>query len=170
MIKAKNGSWIFDATNRTWTSGPPMRQARWDHGCFSVYTNNVVTQIIVVGGVCWGRNDPDCPWGSPYLKSTEILNIADMTWTSGPDFPYGIDGNRGATGIQDGYLGYSIGGVKEVDGEGSDALEIMGLQNSNEGLRWVSVGELNGEEPGAENARSEGHSARKVPMSLIPSC
>ena len=118
---------------------------------------------MVVGGYCWtgDSDDSDCPIGKT-LKSIEILNLATMTWSDGPDFPYNIAHNDGATSIQDGYLGYSIGGLGEMDGRTFMSKGIMGLESSNGSLRWVPVGNM-------IRPRLD-HTAVKVSLSIIPEC
>ena len=135
-----------------------MQQARQSHGCFSIYTNNTITEIAVVAGTC--RGDPNCG-DSLITNSTEILSLADMTWSYGPDFPYEIYNNKGVTSIQDEFLGYSIGGFN-VKNEPSYQKEIMGLKKTNGRLEWVSAGSM-----------TEGRysvSALKAPRSLTPLC
>jgi len=95
------------------------------------------------------------------MNSTEILSIANMTWSTGPDFPYEIYNNQGVTGLQDGYLGYNIGGYGTQTGWGSQK-EIMGLQKSNGRFQWVSVGSMS--EP------RYSHAAIRAPRSLTPWC
>ena len=139
-----------------------MQQARQDHGCFSIYTNNTVTEIVVVGGYCrdYNGNDiPNCDKGR--INSTEILSLADMTWSHGPDFPYEVYNNKGVTSIQDEFLGYSIGGFGRRSGSYYQK-EIMGLKKTNGRLEWVSAGSM-----------TEGRysmSAIKAPRSLTPFC
>ena len=132
-----------------------MQQARQDHGCFSIYTNNTVTEIVVVGGYCrdYNGNDiPNCDKGR--INSTEILSLADMTWSHGPDFPYEIHHNKGVTSIQDEFLGYSVGGYGHQD--------IMGLKKTNGRLEWVSAGSM--------TQGRNSMSAIKAPRSLTPFC
>ena len=113
----------------------------------------------MVGGYC--RDDsntiPNCD--RRRLSSTEILNLSDMTWSPGPDFPYDIYLNKGVTSIQGDILGYSVGGTAR---RGRYQKEIMGLKKSNGHLEWVSVGNM------TEGRYS--HSAVKAPRSLTPSC
>ena len=138
-----------------------MQQARTYHGCFSIYTNNIVTEIVVVGGSCrdYSGTIPNCD--SNRINSTEILSLSDMTWSYGPDFPYEIRENKGVTSIQDEFLGYSVGGYGTRSGYGRQK-EIMGLKKTNGSLEWVSAGNMN-------EGRSS-HSAIKAPRSLTPSC
>ena len=144
--------------------GPRMQQSRQNHGCFPIYTNNIVTEIVVVGGKCWDIFEigiPNCEFQNFKLKSTEILNIAAMTWSQGPDFPYDVYYNKGVTSIQDEFLGYSIGGYGRRSGSYIQK-EIMGLKKTNGRLEWVSAGNM-----------TEGrydHSAIKAPRSLTPFC
>ena len=136
-----------------------MQQSRESHGCFPIYTNNIITEIVVIGGNCWDIFEagvPNCGWENRKLKSTEILSIATMTWSRGPDFPYVISMSKGVTSIQDGFLGYSVGGY----GEGRN--KIVALKKTNGRLEWVSAGTM------TEN-RSH-HSAVKAPRSLTPFC
>ena len=144
-----------------------MRLARKNHGCFSIYTNNTVTHVVVVGGGCQDMtgNDSDCQNGT--RKSTEILSIANMTWSDGPEFPYHITQNKGVTSVQDDYLGYSIGGLENGYGNTEnqnfgEKKEIMGLEKSNGRLKWVSVGNI--------TTPRFSHAAVKAPMSLLSSC
>ena len=119
---------------------------------------------MVVGGFCWTGDypaDPDCPIGKT-LKSTEILNLATMTWSDGPEFPYNITQNDGATSIKNSYLGYSIGGSAEKDGRSFISKEIMGLITFNGSLSWVRVENM-------IRPRLD-HTAVKVPLSIIPEC
>ena len=139
-----------------------MQQARYYHGCFPVYTNNIITEIVVVGGYCrdYSNTIPNCDKNK--MNSTEILSLADMTWSHGPDFPFELYNNKGVTGLEDeGYLGYSIGGYGTRTGWGSQN-EIMGLQKSNGRFQWVTAGSMS--EP------RYSHTAIKTPRSLTPSC
>ena len=134
-----------------------MQQSREYHGCFPIYTNNIITEIVVVGGSCWDFFEagvPNCERKNSKLKSTEILSIATMTWSHGPDYPYDIYLPRGVTSIQDEFLGYSVGGYGHQD--------IMGLKKTNGRLEWVSAGTL---------TEYRAHfSAVKAPRSLTPFC
>ena len=84
-----------------------------------------------------------------------------MTWSTGPDLPYGTEMSRGVTGLEDGYLGYNIGGFGTRNGRESQK-EIIGLQKSNGRYQWVSVGSMS--EP------RYSHAAIKAPRSLTPWC
>ena len=142
-----------------------MKLARKNHGCFSIYTNNIVTHVVVVGGSCQDMtgNDSDCRNGT--RKSTEILSLANMTWSDGPEFPYHITQSKGVTSVQDDYLGYSIGGLENGYGNAEnygEKKEIMGLEKSDGRLRWVFVGNM--------TTPRFLHAAVKAPMSLFPSC
>ena len=149
-----------------------MRIGRINHGCFSIYTNNIVTHVVVVGGTCSSYdfegnevNDTDCRNGT--RKSTEILSLADMSWSDGPEYPYHVTHSKGVTSDQEKYLGYCTGGLENAYGNAEqnnfgENNDIIGLEKSNGRLRWVFVGNM--------TTPRFLHAAVKAPMSLFPSC
>ena len=142
-----------------------MRKSRYNHGCFPIYKNNVITDIVVVGGTCQTHvdQDPECSKNHGFLNSSEVLSLVDMTWSNGPDLPYTSVGNQGVPSIQDDYLGYSIGGEgRTVDGRWWDRYqEVWGLKKSDGILEWDFVTNM--------TIKRSYHSAVKVPISMIPS-
>lgn len=135
------------ATN-DWSNGPRLSNKRYDHGCFSIKDNNMITEIVVMGGYDSGR-----------LSSTEILDVNSMTWTTGPALPISVYGNKGVQSEVGPYLGFSTGGV----GNGQVQRKIFGLKKTNgNSFKWKEV-----------HSMTTGrwvHSVVNVPKSLLPNC
>ena len=91
------------------------------------------------------------------MKSTEVLNVNDLTWSDGPDLPMGITGNAGAESNDNQYLGFSVGGYNS-----GYKNTIYGLQKSGEIQKWVAFKSMN--EP------RDHASVANVPSSLLTFC
>jgi len=72
------------------------------------------------------------------MKSTEVLNVNDLTWSDGPDLPIGIYGNAGVESNDNQYLGFSVGGYNS-----GYKNTIYGLQKSGDNLKWVTFQSMN---------------------------
>lgn len=103
-----------------------MKNARYHHGCFSVKQSGNVSNVYVFGG-------------SGSMKSTEVLNVNDLTWSDGPDLPIGMHGNAGVESNDNQYLGFSVGGYSG----GIIKNTIYGLQKSGENQKWVAFISMN---------------------------
>ena len=121
-----------------------MKKARREHGCFSVKQNGNVSNVYVFGGI-----------GAK--KSTEVLNVTDLTWSDGPDLPIGMYGNAGVESNDSQYLGFSVGGYSS-----GYKNTIYGLQKSGENEKWVAFKSMNEPRYSA--------SAVNVPSSLLSFC
>ena len=121
-----------------------MKKVRFNHGCFSVKQNGNVSNVYVFGG-------------TGAMKSTEVLDVNDLTWSDGPDLPIGIYGNAGVESNDNQYLGFSVGGYN-----GGCKNTIYGLQKSGDNLKWVTFQSMN--EP------RHYASAVNVPSSLLSFC
>jgi hypothetical protein len=84
-------TYVYDTSSQEWSAGPPMPTAR-DHGATAVLGDN----IHVIGGNC-------------YLKIHEVLQTADMTWTTAAPIPFQFCGLRADTLAG---LVYTVGGSK----------------------------------------------------------
>ena len=136
------------ATN-DWSNGPRLSNKRYDHGCFSIKDNNMITEIVVMGG-----------YGSGYLSSTEILDVNSMTWRTGPALPISVSSNKGVQSEVGPYLGFSTGGS---DWRGQVQNKICGLRKTNGiSFKWEEVHSMT-------TARL-GHSVVNAPKSLLPNC
>ena len=123
-----------------------MKKARRLHGCFSVKQSGNVSNVYVFGG-------------SPgYMRSTEVLNVNDLTWSDGPDLPIGMYGNAGVESNDNQYLGFSVGG----ENSGVYKNTIYGLQKSSQNQKWVAFKSMN-------EAR-DSTSVVNVPSSLLTFC
>ena len=135
---------MYEFDGRNWKdSHHDMKEGRSGrHTCVVVED-----QIIVVGGLD----------GSNYLKTSEIFNIQDRSWRSGPELPKGIGWAqlvKAREGMR--YSAYLIGGE-----DGSSVLSsIYGLTKDLE--RFVKIGDL-------EKARSS-HVAFTIPEDTIKRC
>ena len=76
----------------------------------------MITNVVVMGG-----------YDSARLTSTEILDVATMSWTTGPNLPVAVYYNRGVTSETGNYLGFSTGG--SIFGE--KFIKIYGLKETN---------------------------------------
>ena len=104
-----------------------MKKLRHGPGCFSVKQNGNVSNVYVFGG------DP-----GP-MRSTEVLNVNELTWSDGPDLPIGMYGNAGVESDNNQYLGFSVGG-RNNDGYKNT---IYGLQKSGGTQKWVAFKSMN---------------------------
>ena len=70
------------------------------------------------------------------MKSTEVLNVNDLTWSDGPDLPIGMYSNAGVESNDNQYLGFSVGGFSDAGTQEEDPNmnTIYGLQKSGENL------------------------------------
>ena len=153
-----------------------MKKVRFNHGCFSVKQNGNVSNVYVFGG-----------YPGP-MKSTEVLNVNDLTWSDGPDLPIGVHGNAGVESNDNQYLGFSVGGTtlvrngrrryqhtntrtkyqyqehqyQEHNIRYSYKNTIYGLQKSGENEKWIAFKSMN--EPRYLA------SAVNVPSSLLTFC
>ena len=141
------------ATNN-WSNGPSLSTKRFNHGCFRIKDNSVITEIVVMGG-----------YGSRYLSkilsrsSTEILDVNSMTWRTGPALPFSVIDNKGVQSEVGPYLGFSIGGF----GNWQYQRKIFGLKKTNgNSFKWEEV-------HGMTTARYW-HTVVNVPKSLLPNC
>ena len=122
-----------------------MKKARRLHGCFSVKQNGNVSKVYVFGG-----------YPGP-MKSTEVLNVNDLTWSDGPDLPIGMHGNAGVESNDNQYLGFSVGGYNN-----GYKNTIYGLQKLSQNQKWVAFQSMN-------EARNYA-SVVNVPSSLLTFC
>ena len=129
-----------------------MKKGRRHHGCFSVKQNGNVSNVYIFGG-----------YPGP-LKSTEVLNVNDLTWSDGPDLPIGIYGNAGVESNDNQYLGFSVGGSIDNGAQEEDPSKntIYGLQKSGGNQKWVEFKSM--DEP--RNYAS----VVNVPSSLLTFC
>ena len=104
-----------------------MKKARRYHGCFSVKQSGNVSNVYVFGG-----------YPGP-MKSTEVLNVNDLTWSDGPDLPIGIADNACVESNDNQYLGFSVGGWNS----GGYKNTIYGLQKSSQHQKWVAFKSMN---------------------------
>ena len=124
-----------------------MKKLRHGPGCFSVKQNGNVSNVYVFGG-------------EPGLKqSTEVLNVNDLTWSDGPDLPFGMMSNAGVESNDNQYLGFSVGGWSSSS---ISKNTIYGLKNSGESQKWVALKPMN--EPRRDA------SVTNVPSSLLTFC
>ena len=123
-----------------------MKKPRYYHGCFSVKKSGSVSNVYVFGGFL-----------GP-MRSTEVLNVNDLTWSNGPDLPIGMYGNAGVESDNNQYLGFSVGGYSSYDYRST----IYVLQKSGGIPKWVAFKFLN-------EAR-EFPSVVDIPSSLLNFC
>ena len=71
-----NHAWMFNWETQKWTRLNSMKYGRTLFGC-GLYGNTVV--------VAGGETDP-----TSMLKSTEVFDLIDLTWSEGPDLPHDI--------------------------------------------------------------------------------
>ena len=98
------------------------------------------------------------------MKSTEVLNVNDLTWSDGPNLPIGMYENAGVESNDNQYLGFSIGGPTAAGTQEEDPSKntIYGLQKSGENQKWVAFKSMN---------ETRGYaSVVNVPSSLLTFC
>ena len=144
-------TWILDTKTRSWTRGPDTKKARFMHGCFSVKQNGNVSNVYVFGGESTSIK-------SITMKSTEVLNVNDLTWSDGPNLPIGMYENAGVESNDNQYLGFSVGGGRSTDQNNT----IYGLQKLSQNQKWVAFQSMN-------EARNHA-SVVNVPSSLFTFC
>ena len=129
-----------------------MKKLRHGPGCFSVKQNGNVSNVYVFGGL-----------PGP-MRSTEVLNVNDLTWSDGPDLPIGIYGNARVESNDNQYLGFSVGGFSDAGTQEEDPNmnTIYGLQKSGGDQKWVEFKSM--DEP--RNYAS----VVNVPSSLLTFC
>ena len=125
-----------------------MKKARQWHGCFAVKQNGNVSKVYVFGG------DP-----GP-MRSTEVLNVNDLTWSDGPDLPIGMYSNAGVESNDNQYLGFSVGGYNVLARGYKNT--IYGLQKSSQNQKWVAFEYM--------NAARKYASVVNVPSCLLTFC
>jgi len=91
-------TWFYDVPSNTWSSGPVMPIGRSYHSCILITDCDGNNQVVVVGG--------------SYLNRTDIYDVNSGNWTTGNDYPYGIQG-AGATHYKDSFI---IAGGSEAAG------------------------------------------------------
>ena len=136
---------------------PDTKKARFMHGCFSVKQNGNVSNVYVFGGESTSIK-------SITMKSTEVLNVNDLTWSDGPNLPIGMYENAGVESNDNQYLGFSVGG-STADGTQEEYQFkniIYGLQKSGDNQKWVAFKSMN--EP------RKHASVVNVPSSLLTFC
>merc|ERR1711872_772123 len=102
------------------------------HGCFSVKQNGNVSNVYVFGGESTSIK-------SITMKSTEVLNVNDLTWSDGPNLPIGMYENAGVESNNNQYLGFHVSGSCYNGCKDT----IHGLQKSGEKLKWVQYKSMN---------------------------
>ena len=129
-----------------------MKKLRHGPGCFSVKQNGNVSNVYVFGG-----------YPGP-MKSTEVLNVNDLTWSDGPNLPIGMYENAGVESNDNQYLGFSVGGSIDNGAQEEDPSKntIYGLQKSGGNQKWVEFKSM--DEP--RNYAS----VVNVPSSLLTFC
>ena len=133
---------MYEFDGKNWKdSHLDMKERRRRHSCVVVED-----QIIVVGG-----------WDGTYLKTSEIFNIQNRSWRSGPELPKGIvyaQLVKAREGMK--YSAYLIGGET-----GSNYLSsIYGLTKDLK--KFDKIGDL-------KKARF-GHVALTIPEDMIDRC
>ena len=133
-----------------------MKKLRYWPGCFSVKQNGDVSKVYVFGGKPRAKGF--------WRKSTEVLNVNDLTWSDGPDLPIGMYGNAGVESNDNQYLGFSVGGSIDNGAQEEDPSKntIYGLQKSGGDQKWVEFKSM--DEP--RNYAS----VVNVPSSLLTFC
>ena len=126
-----------------------MRTGRHSFGCFHIMKNNIVTNVVVMGG--YGYDG--------YLSSAEMLDVRTMKWQNLPNLPFAVQYNRGVESVVEPYMGFSMGGYSN-----SDAYErrIVGLKKEGESYQWQQVNSLS---TGRQKLASV-----NAPNSMVPSC
>ena len=108
----------------------------------------MVSNVVVMGG-----------YESDRLTSTEILDVATMTWTTGPDLPIPVYDNRGVTSATGPYLGFSTGG----NCDGRRCREIFGLKETSQNVyTWEEVHSM--------TTGRTAHHVVNAPKSILPNC
>ena len=115
---------IFDPATRTWTSGPPLQDARCDHRAAVMLDG----KVLIVGGHSgkWEGNKP--------LKSVEIYDPVKNQWSFGPSLEHARDGGAIITPTATRPL-LVIGGFDSTFSHRAD-IEVYDEQNP----RWVIWG------------------------------
>ena len=82
--QASARTFIYDISKDSWKEGPGLNQERLHHDCAALTDNQGrITAVLVAGG-----SDP--PNGS--VKTTEILQVNEGTWTYGATFITSVGG------------------------------------------------------------------------------
>ena len=140
-----------------------MREKRDYQSCFSVKTNGIITDVVVVGGS--QRNTGKV--------TTEILNVKSQTWSGGPSLPITTFNFATVESMGDQYLGFLIGGYKYdrivpvknyyvFQGVKTIDDSLFGLQKMDGTLKWVRIRSI-------ETPRYW-HTVVNAPFSVVPSC
>ena len=142
-------TWIFDTRSQDWVRGPVMGTARQNHGCFHIMENNIVTNVVVMGGDNYdGR-----------LSSAEMLDVRTMKWQNLPNLPIKVNYNEGVESVVEPYLGFTIGGYSTSS---TYERRIIGLKKEGKNYRWQQVNSL--------STGRYGPASVNPPSSMVPSC
>lgn len=138
-----------------------MRNNRARHGCFSIKEQGSISKVYVFGGLNRVRTYA----GSvDTVKSTEVLNVSNLTWSNGPNLPGVVVDNAGVPSVDNKYLGFSVGGYRRAYYTQYRYPGVYGLLNSNGNQRWIEVGSMN------EGRGELSSGAANVPSSFLNSC
>ena len=92
--EAEDDTYLFDYPSRTWKGGPPLKHARYGHGCGSFFKETSYGQLEMMVLVASGKNSAeerlpveqinmihDTEWslGKPNLKSTQKASSKEQT-------------------------------------------------------------------------------------------
>ena len=126
-----------------------MRTARQNFGCFQIMENNIVTNVVVMGG-----NNYDGK-----LSSAEMLDVKTMKWQNLPNLPFEVYYNEGVESVVGPYIGFSIAGQSDSN---SYERRIVGLKKDGKNYRWQQVNSL--------SSGRYGPASVNAPSSMVPSC
>ena len=76
--EAEDDTYLFDYPSRTWKGGPPLKHARYGHGCGSFFQETSYGQLEMMVLVASGKNSAE-----ERLPVEQINMIHDTEWSLG---------------------------------------------------------------------------------------
>ena len=130
-MKELSRTYLYSIDTDEWTEGEATTTARVDSACCEIKDDaGDIVKILVAGGHCCGLSEGT-------LKSTEIYDVAQKTWTNGPDLPTEIFWPRSVTAPPgSNYAAYTLTGVHGTE----DQKDIYGI--SKDLTEWTKLGSI----------------------------
>ena len=123
-------TYLYSIDTDEWTEGASTTTARIQHACCEIKDDagNII-KILVAGG--------HVGTAPPFFKSTEIYDVAQKTWTNGPDLDTEINNSRLITApLGSRYAAYILTGVHATDNQ----KDIHGI--SKDLTKWTKLGSI----------------------------
>ena len=129
-FKGLSRTYLYSIDTDEWTEGAATTTARIQHACCEIKDDagNII-KILVAGG--------HVGTAPPFFKSTEIYDVAQKTWTNGPDLDTEINNSRLITApLGSRYAAYILTGVHATDNQ----KDIHGI--SKDLTKWTKLGSI----------------------------